>query len=115
LIVETELDAEPDLPADHKEALYRVAQEIFHNIVKHANARTVLLRLTTQNGLHLLEIHDDGKGFDPAVSFPGHFGLLTMQERIAKIGGTLTIESAVGKGTSIRARIGPSPNKGAKV
>lgn len=111
LIVEPELGAEPDLPAEHKEALYRVAQEALHNIVKHANASTVLLRLTTQNGLHLLEIHDDGKGFDPTVAFPGHLGLSTMQERMAKIGGTITIESTVGKGTSICARIGTSQNE----
>ena len=46
---------------------------------------------------------DDGIGFDPTGNFPGHLGLHSMRERIERLGGTLAVESAPGKGTEIRA------------
>jgi signal transduction histidine kinase len=52
-----------------------------------------------------LDVSDDGVGFDAQGDFPGHLGLRSMRERAARLGGTLTIASAPGKGTSIRARI----------
>jgi PAS domain S-box-containing protein len=55
----------------------------------------------------LLEVRDDGGGFDPESSFPGHLGLKSMRERVARLGGTLRIESAPGEGTRIRAQIPP--------
>ncbi|TMC23264.1 MAG: hypothetical protein E6J33_02125 [Chloroflexi bacterium] len=48
---------------------------------------------------------DNGKGFDPTGPFPGHLGVRSMRERVTKIGGTLTIESAPGQGTCIRVRV----------
>jgi len=54
-----------------------------------------------------LEVRDDGGGFDPAGSFPGHLGLKSMRERVARLGGTLQIESAPGEGARICARIPP--------
>jgi len=54
-----------------------------------------------------LEVRDDGEGFDPEGSFPGHLGLKSMRERVAHLGGTLRIESAPGEGTRIRAQIPP--------
>ena len=53
----------------------------------------------------LLEVCDDGVGFDTERSFPGHLGLHSMQERIARLGGTLRIESTPGQGTCIRAQL----------
>jgi PAS domain S-box-containing protein len=102
LIVEVDLEDEPDLPIEMKEALYRVAQEALHNIVKHARASVVVLRLTKQKNEITLEVHDNGRGFDPTGSFPGHLGLSSMRERVAKAGGTLAIESMPGQGTGIR-------------
>src|SRR3989441_1363583 len=101
LTVDVTLDNEPDLPLEMKHALYRVAQEALHNIVKHARASTVALRLARQGNEIILEVHDNGKGFDPAGPFPGHLGLRSMRERVTKIGGTLSIESVPGQGTCI--------------
>jgi signal transduction histidine kinase len=106
--VQIDLCAEPELPLGTKEALYRIAQESLHNIVKHARAQTVTLRLrapTPQAPLLALDIGDDGVGFDPAGEFPGHLGLRSMRERIARLGGTLVIDSAPGQGTRIQVRV----------
>jgi PAS domain S-box-containing protein len=105
LEVHTDLCDEPALPLDIKEALYRIAQEAMHNTVKHAQARRVDLRLADQAGTIVLEVCDDGKGFNPAGSFPGHLGLRSMSERATHLGGTLQIESAPGRGTCVRAEI----------
>lgn len=111
LEVTTEFCEEPPLPFDRKEALYRVAQEASNNIVKHAHARHVTLRLTgCPDAALVLEIADDGRGFDPDGDFPGHLGLQTMRERISRVGGRLTIASAPGEGTHIRARV-PIPDQ----
>ena len=105
LAVEVNLADEPELSLERKEALYRIAQEALHNIVKHAHASTVVLRLTRQEREVLLEVRDNGGGFDPIGPFPGHLGLHSMQERATKMGGTLTIESAPGRGTYLRVRV----------
>jgi PAS domain S-box-containing protein len=100
-------DDEPDAPLEVKEAVYRVAQEALNNTVKHAQAERVELRLEQDAGELLLEVRDDGEGFDAAGTFPGHLGLKSMRERIARLGGTLRIESAPGEGTRICAKIPP--------
>lgn len=105
LTVEADLGEEPDLSLEKKQALYRIAQEALHNIVKHARASMVTLRLTRQEGEVILNVCDNGRGFDPAGSFPGHLGVRSMQERVTKMGGTLTIESAPGQGTCIDVRV----------
>jgi signal transduction histidine kinase len=105
LSVEADLGDEPKLPLERKEVLYRIAQEALHNIVKHARATAVVLGLTNQKDEMILEIHDNGKGFDPTGSFPGHLGLASMRERVAKVGGTLSIESAPGQGTDVCVRV----------
>lgn len=104
LTVEADLGEEPDLSLERKQALYRIAQEALHNIVKHAHASTVALRLTRQEGEIILEVRDNGSGFDPAGPFPGHLGVRSMQERVTKMGGTFTIESTPGQGTHIGVR-----------
>lgn len=105
LTVDVSLGEEPDLSLELKHTLYRIAQEALHNIVKHARAHTVALRLIQQENEICLEICDDGKGFDPEQSFPGHFGVSSMKERTLKIGGTLTLKSLPEQGTSINARL----------
>jgi signal transduction histidine kinase len=105
LAVEADLAYEPDLSLERKQALYRIAHEALHNIIKHAQASSVVLRLARQESEIVLEVHDNGRGFDPMGSFPGHLGLHSMRERATKMSGTLTIESASGQGTYLRVRV----------
>ena len=105
LVVNDRLSPEPDVSLPIKEALYRVAQEGLHNVAKHARAQSVDLTLEMQPGQLVLRICDDGKGFDPTGSFPGHLGLHSMRERISAVGGTLDIDSAPGKGTCLGVRL----------
>jgi PAS domain S-box-containing protein len=102
LEVTTELCDEPSLSLPEKEVFYRVAQEALHNVVKHAHASHVDLRLAANNGSVVLEVRDDGKGFDAGQSFPGHMGLVSMRERATSLGAYLDVESAQGKGTTVR-------------
>jgi signal transduction histidine kinase len=99
------LASEPAISLGAKEALYRVAQEALHNVVKHARATRVDLLLETSPTEVRLEVRDDGLGFDPAGSFPGHLGLHTMRDRAVRLGGSVDVESAPGQGTLVRARI----------
>jgi signal transduction histidine kinase len=101
----TDLCEEPDVPLAVKEALYRVGQEAMHNIVKHVHAGQVVVELRCERESLTLEIVDEGPGFDPNQIFPGHLGLRSMQERVERLGGTLTIQSAPGQGTAVRAQV----------
>lgn len=95
---------EPDLALRAKEALYRIVQESLNNIVKHAGARQVRIEISHAAGCVTVRVQDDGHGFDTAASFPGHFGLQSMQERAARIGGTFEVQSAPGRGTVTTVR-----------
>ncbi len=105
IAVETALCEEPHVPLATKEALYRVAQEAMHNAVKHARATRISLVLA--HGPHdlILEVRDDGIGFESTGSFPGHLGLVSIRERVEHLGGKVGVESAPGCGTAIRAVI----------
>src|SRR6266849_5453362 len=105
LTVEADLGEETHLPMEMKQALYRVVQEALHNIVKHARASVVALRLAGDANEIVLEVSDNGRGFDPAGPFPGHLGLRSMHERVTKLGGSLAIESVPGQGTHIDVRM----------
>ncbi len=107
--VETALDEEPKLPIDVKEALYRVGVEAMHNTVKHARATQIDLSLRIEDGQAILQIHDNGIGFDPQQQFPGHLGLQSMRERVQQLQGDLTITSAPNEGTTIRVNV-PVPS-----
>jgi two-component system sensor histidine kinase DegS len=88
--------------------LYRVSQEAVANVLKHAQAEHAWLTLQERLDQVLLEIRDDGVGFDPAMvggARNGHFGILGMRERVEMAGGTWEIDSAAGSGTSIRASL----------
>lgn len=102
LLVETHLCNEPELPLEMKEALYRIAQEALHNVVKHAHATCCQLHLYQSQGAIVLEVCDDGVGFNPSSSFPGHLGLHSMRERALRLGGTLELASSPGKETRVR-------------
>lgn len=96
---------EPDAALEVKEALYRISQEALNNTVKHAHASEVRVGMECESGEIALEVSDDGIGFDPEGDFRGHLGLRSMRERASKLGGSLEVNSAPGKGTRIRARI----------
>ena len=96
---------EPNVPLGVKEALYRIAQDALHNTVKHAKAKNVELLLNQEAEGLALEVRDDGIGFDPSGSFPGHLGLRSMRERAERLGGTLEVESGAGRGTRTLVRI----------
>jgi len=83
--------------------LYLAAKEILHNIVKHANAHEIRIRLTIEGDCIRLAIEDDGRGFDAAILpvAPGSDGLLNLQRRLEQVGGTCTRRSAPGTGTAI--------------
>jgi signal transduction histidine kinase len=110
--VRTELGAEPALSPDAKQALYRIAQEALHNIAKHAQASEVEIRLQCRENRVILEVRDNGIGFDPLGSYPGHMGLHTMRERIQRLGGELVISSQPNAGTVIRAQLSADPGDG---
>jgi signal transduction histidine kinase len=101
LEVMTALSSEPDISLDWKEVLYRVTQEALQNIAKHSHAMKVDIRLHQNDSCLVLEIHDNGKGFDPGREYPGHLGLQSMQERVAQIGGDFAVVSQPGTGTTI--------------
>ncbi len=105
LTVNVQLGEEPALSLERKHTLYRIAREALHNTVKHAHARTVLLRLERQDDELVLEVRDDGRGFDSAGPFPGHLGLRSIQERVARLGGTCSLASAPAQGTSLCVRL----------
>jgi signal transduction histidine kinase len=91
--------------------LYGIGREALANVVKHAGATAALVRVEARREQVLVEVRDNGRGFDPSVGRPGHFGLDSMRTRAAEIGGRLTIASAPGMGTVIRVRV-PSETNG---
>lgn len=103
--VQLEAGAEPDIPIEVKESLYRITQEALNNITKHAHAHHVNISLKAESDGLALNISDDGAGFDMSQSFPGHLGLYTMRERAEKAGGTIALDSAPYAGTRILVRI----------
>jgi signal transduction histidine kinase len=95
-------------------ALYRVAQEALSNVVRHANARQAFLQISFEDHEVLLEVRDDGVGFEmpksPTDFAPsGHFGLLGIRERSELIGGRLEVQSGAGQGTRLSVRL-KNPN-----
>jgi len=103
-----EMPADGQLTLDPARALglYRVLQEALTNVVRHAGAERVVVRLSAENDEVVLAIADDGRGItadDPAR--PSSFGLLGMRERMAALGGRLTVEGSAGAGTTVTARV----------
>jgi signal transduction histidine kinase len=102
--------AERRLPLETELELYRMAQEILNNVIKHAHAKHVWVTLTYGDQHHadtlLLEIRDDGVGFDlEAVRERATTGLRSLAERASKIGATLSITSAPQQGTTVRIEL----------
>ncbi|MFQ5419402.1 MAG: ATP-binding protein [Anaerolineae bacterium] len=94
------------LPPEMETALYRLFQEALHNVIRHASAKHIHLRLARHDGWFEGRIEDDGRGFNPddiqlTGDKPRGLGLLGMKERVAQFGGELEIESQYGGGTCV--------------
>lgn len=103
-------DPVPDLSEEVNVSLYRLLQEAFTNIIKHARAKQVLVAIHADGREVSLSICDDGKGFDSekttiSTNKSGGIGLLGMQERLELIGGTLDLQTAPGSGTTLISRV----------
>lgn len=93
------------LPADREIALYRIAQEALVNCSKHSKANSVTIQLSHDPKRVELRIRDDGAGFQTAQLLSPGLGLLSMQERAQAVGGSCSIESAIGEGTLVKVEI----------
>lgn len=103
--VKTELvvNGAADLEESVEEALYRIAQEALNNSLKHSSASSVKVEFCSEDNQIALSVQDNGQGFDPSqASQNGGIGMMSMRERIEKLGGSLHIDSAPGKGTQIQ-------------
>jgi two-component system sensor histidine kinase UhpB len=104
-----EMEGAPqEFPADTETACFRVAQEAINNVLRHARARNLWVRLFTAGGRLAISVRDDGRGFDiDAVrersAGGGSLGLLGMEERMALAGGSFELRSAPGQGTVLLA------------
>jgi signal transduction histidine kinase len=92
------------LPSEISLCFYRIAQEAFANIVKHSHATHIQLTLMIESGRLNMTVKDNGMGFDRVDVTPG-LGLITMQERLGMIGGTLSVVSGAAVGTQIVAEV----------
>jgi signal transduction histidine kinase len=92
------------LSGEIESTAYRLVQEAINNVVKHAQAERIQVEVIEAGGSVHLTVRDDGNGFDPS-STDGGFGLIGMQERVELVGGRLSIESARGRGTMVRAEL----------
>jgi len=103
--VDLRLDGAPEkVSGEIGLCLFRVAQEALHNVEQHAQATRVEVALGSIDGGVELSVRDDGTGFDPETRRARRgLGQISMRERLHLVGGRLSIESAVGKGTTVRA------------
>jgi signal transduction histidine kinase len=104
-----EADVAVDLPPELETVLYRVIQESLANVGKHAHASQVSISLATANGHVRLQVRDDGVGFDLSrasrLLHEGHFGLVSMRERVEMVGGRLVVDSSPGRGTTVAVEL----------
>ena len=103
----------PPLPDDVALCLFRVAQEGMHNAIKHSRARNIRVRVSGENDHVMLTVADDGCGFDVATATGTGLGLLSMNERVGAVGGTLHVVSGQASGTRVEASVPlrPAPSR----
>ena len=100
--VTAELDSD-ELPDEYKTCIYRVVQEALHNCARHSHASSVRIRVEQDQDRLLLNIQDDGRGFD--VRHTKGLGLLGIQERITRLGGTCHVHSQPGNGATLSVEL----------
>jgi signal transduction histidine kinase len=99
-------DDSAGIPKDIAIALFRIVQEGLNNIIRHADAKHVSLELTADTEEYAFTLHDDGRGFNPndaRDSWP--HGIMGMRHRVRALGGRFALESAPGKGTTLRVAV----------
>ena len=96
---------EQRLPEEVETTLYRLIQEALTNVVKHADAHVVSILVVRRGGSVSALIEDDGRGFDEADVRDDALGLAGMRERVALLGGRLTVESPTGSGTTLAVEV----------
>jgi signal transduction histidine kinase len=94
----------PRLPAAREEAAYRIAQEALHNALRHAAPALVTVAVEASDATVVLEVTDDGLGFDPGAP-SRQFGLASMRDRARAAGGRLVLRSRLGAGTTVRLEV----------
>jgi signal transduction histidine kinase len=100
------VEGTPALSDGAEQELYRVVQEALNNALKHAAAALVTVRIYSEGSCVQVEVTDNGQGFDPQAAYQGGgLGLVTMRERVEKLGGALTIRSAPGQGTIVQVAL----------
>jgi signal transduction histidine kinase len=93
------------MPSNVRHHLYLAAKEVLHNMVKHANASEVSLRIKLDDGECVILISDDGKGFENGAAGIGADGLINMRDRLETIRGTLSRQSSPDHGTTVEMRV----------
>jgi signal transduction histidine kinase len=106
----------PRLPPEMETALFRMCQETLSNVARHAQASAVLVQVGVERGQVVVDVEDDGKGFDESALAHGdgrkHWGLMGIRERAEILGGVATVESEPGQGTHVVVRV-PLPREAA--
>ena len=95
----------PRLPLKAEKQLYGIGREALSNVVKHAGVSRAVVSIEPRPGRVVLEIRDEGHGFEPEAGYPGHFGLEGMRSRAEEIDATLSIISTAGCGTLVRVDV----------
>lgn len=103
--IDLQADGLQRLLAASEDALYRIALEAVNNAVNHGHPTRVVVKFAEEDKRITLTVTDNGAGFDAHADYEGHYGLKTMRERARMLGGDVTIESAIGAGTTVRAEI----------
>jgi signal transduction histidine kinase len=100
------LDLPPDVQVSSqtRHNISLAVKEAVHNLIKHAKASEVTVRMAFAAGVLEVSVHDDGSGFQPAENMPGN-GLSNMKQRLQNIGGSCLVESRPGQGTTVRLRL----------
>jgi PAS domain S-box-containing protein len=108
-------DRAPRLPPKVELILFRLVQEALNNVAKHAQASQVEIVVARANGGVRLSVKDNGLGFDPQAVQPSpdepHWGLISLQQRVASIGGQLRVQSAPGRGTEVSVTVAVTPER----
>jgi len=93
------------LSSETETALYRIVQEAMTNVVKHAAAGHVSITIVRKDGAVVAVIEDDGRGFDPAAARADGLGIIGIRERVALVGGRVTVEATPGAGTTLAVEV----------
>jgi two-component system sensor histidine kinase DegS len=91
--------------AEYELSLFRLVQEAVNNVVKHAQATEIRVTIRNEHDMLIVQITDDGTGFDVKAKSKAGFGLAGMRERVIHLRGSLEIKSELGKGTTVIAKV----------